>query len=203
MLHDVDTVVRSMLAEALPAGTAVRFDPPDPAWRAGGEAVGALLYRVVEDLAARAAAWSDVRDGNGRVTARVPVSRRYQLTYLLTAWAADVEREHALLGMALAGLGVGTSVPEQHLHGGLHDVALAVASPEFAPAPLDLWSALGIPPRASIELVLTAPVPMPVVTELAPAPAQVDLGIAGSRPPDPEPVRSVPPPRGRITESPA
>jgi len=202
VLEDVDTALRSMLTAALPAGTAVRFDPPEPSWR--GEAVGAFLYRVAEDLSARAAAWSDVRDVTGKVTARVPVSRRYQLTYLLTAWAEDVGREHALLGMALAGLGVGSSVPAQHLPESLPDVALAVASPEFPVAPLDLWSALGIPPRASFEVVLTAPMPVPVVTELAPVPDTVDLGLAGSPAAGAAPPRpSLPPPRGRITERPA
>jgi hypothetical protein len=205
VLHNVDAALRSMLAEALPAGTAVRFDPPEPSWRGGADTVGALLYRVVEDITARAAAWSDVRDGDGRVTARVPVERRYRSSYLVTAWAADPAREHALLGAALAGLGAGLTVPAAHLGEDLHDVEIAVASPEFPGAPMELWSALGVAPRASIEVVLTAPVPAKPVTDLAPAPDQVDLGVAAPGTPlDQEPDGPAPArPRGRITEQPA
>jgi uncharacterized protein DUF4255 len=204
VLHNVDAALRSMLADVLPAGTAVRFDPPEPSWRDGKDTVGALLYRVVEDVTARAAAWSDRRDEQGKVTARVPAERRYRASYLVTAWAADPEREHALLGDALAGLGVGPTVPAAHLSEDLHDVDIAVASPEFAGAPMELWSALGIGPRASIEVVLTAPVPLRPATDLSPAPEQVNLGVAAPGAPIPSaPARPTPPrPRGRITEQP-
>ena len=205
MLHNVDAALRSMLAEALPAGTAVRFDPPEPSWRGGKNTVGALLYRVVEDLTARAAAWTDARDEQGKVTARVPAERRYRSSYLVTAWAADPVQEHALLGAALAGLGGGPTVPLVHLSEDLHDVEIAVASPEFPGAPMDLWSALGVAPRASLEVVLTAPVPRTPATDLAPAPDQINLGVAAPGAPiDPAPDRPTPPrPRGKITEQPA
>lgn len=194
-----------MLADVLPAGTAVRFDPPEPSWRGGKDTVGVLLYRVVEDVTARAAAWSDLRDEQGKVTARVPAERRYRVSYLVTAWAADPEREHALLGDALAGLGVGPTVPAACLSEDLHNVEIAVASPEFAGAPMELWSALGIAPRASIEVVLTAPVPVRPATDLAPVPEEINLGLAApGAPMPPAPARpAASPPRGRITEQPA
>ena len=187
MLHEIDTALRSLLAAELPAGTAVRFDPPEVSWRGPQPVVGLFLHQVQEDVDSRVAAWSEERDADGALLGRRAPVRRYQVHYLLTGWAADVAREHELLGAALRGLARHDAVAAEHLTGSLLaaglPVLLAVARPGPAGARPELWSALGVVPRPAIDVLVTATVVPPLDTELTEPPARVDLAVAGRLPP--------------------
>jgi hypothetical protein len=189
VLHEIDTALRALLRTALPEGTAVRFDTPD---RDGATpAVNLFLHDVREDLTARAADWAEQRNAAGRLVGRQPPARRYHVHYLVTGWSTDPEAEHALLGIALATLALHDTVPEDHLVGSLREaelaVGLAVAHPDLPATPLEMWTALGIPPRAALDLVVTASLLPALVTDLAEAAARLDLGLAGQLPPPAEP----------------
>jgi hypothetical protein len=145
-----------------------------------------FLHRVREDLSARTASWVEHRDDRGRLLDRAAPARRYHVHYLLTAWGADSDHEHRLLGAVLAALAGHDTVPDQHLTGSLraagHPVALAVAHPELARSAPEFWRDLGLRPRAALDLVATAVLLPAVPTELAPPAQRVDLAVAGRLP---------------------
>lgn len=182
MLHEIDAVLRAALA----GGAAVDFATPDASWAAAvtGPTVNLFLCRVTEDPQAREGNWTEHRDGRGRVVGRQPPPRRYRAGYVLTAWDADAEAEHALLGAALGTLTAFDVVPAGLLVGSLgatgQPVTIDVGHPHLGSAK-PAWESLGIRPRAYLDVVVTVvAVPAPV-TDLAEAPDTVDLGI-GSAP---------------------
>jgi hypothetical protein len=208
MLQDADMTLRAVLAEGLPQGTALDFATPDQAWRAGagvGPAVNAYLVRLREDVRSRSAHWMTVYDEEDHVVGRQEPVRRIRAHYVLTAWAASAEDEHALLGAVLRTAAIGATVPARCLSGsleGLGDlVTLDVAHPDLPAFPLEGWSSLGIPPRACLDLVLTVPLVPAIARDLAGRPHTIDLGVAG-RVPAPASTRRSGSPRGRITEGP-
>lgn len=206
MLHEVDDVLRALLADALPDGVSVDFATPDASWSAGGSTVNLFLVRIGENPAAREGNWREIRDAHGRVTGRQPPPRRYRAGYVLTAWDAEPRVERALLGAALAGLGRCDVVPAELLAGSLADagqpVAVDVGHPDLTGS-APPWEALGIRPRAYLDVVVTVVAVPPPVTALAAPPDTVDLGIGAPAPDAPAPPGAVPPgavPRKRVRE---
>jgi hypothetical protein len=206
VLQDADATLRAVLLEGLPKGTALAFATPDQAWRTGigtGPAVNAYLVQLREDVNSRSAHWTTVYDNEDRALARQDPIRRIRVHYVLTAWAANAEEEHALLGVVLRTLMTGATVPARCLTGslaGLGDlVTLDVAHPDLAIFPLEAWSALGIPPRAGLDVVLTVPLVPATDRDLARRPDTVDLGV-GSRLPGRATPRQPGRPHRRITE---
>lgn len=187
MLHEVDETLRRVLCAGLPARTPVTFDAPAAPSSAHGETVTVFLHSVQEDVSARATGWIDDRDERGRVIERRLVPRRYRLGYLVTAYAADVPREHELLGAVLAVLAENEAVPQDCLTGSLAEVGgpvtLAVADPHASGTAAGMWQALGVPPRCSLELVVTAPLTPRALPEVAAPPSAIDLGIGQETPP--------------------
>lgn len=199
--------LRAVLAEGLPPGTRLDFATPDQAWRAGvgtGPAVNAYLVQLREDVLSRSAHWMTVYDDEDRAVGRQEPVRRIRAHYVLTAWAASAEDEHALLGAVLRTAATGATLPARCLAGsleGLGDlVTLDVAHPDLPAFPLEGWSSLGVPPRACLDLVLTVPLVPPVDHDLASRPVTIDLGISGRVPAPASPARRSGNPRGRITE---
>ncbi|MGH8574430.1 MAG: Pvc16 family protein, partial [Gammaproteobacteria bacterium] len=107
MLRDVDISLAAWLSGFLPPGTDVVFDLPSfdgPSARPDDRVVLALhLHDVREEGELTPGDWNELRNDEGRLVGRLPPQRRYRLTYLLTAWAADTLDEHELLGTVLAG----------------------------------------------------------------------------------------------------
>ncbi|AUI58311.1 DUF4255 domain-containing protein [Amycolatopsis sp. BJA-103] len=193
MFDEVDIALRSLLRESLPPEVVVRFDTPGENWIAecsGTETVGIFLHRVREDVAAGTPiGWSDERAPDGRVVRRTQEARRYELCYLVTAWADDIEREHLLLGAVLSACTRTARLSAAHLTGTLSaatsPVTVSVARPGLSSAPVDIWAALGLVARGCLDLVVVAPLAPPESGEPAPPPDSVDLGARTLRPPRP------------------
>jgi hypothetical protein len=216
VIHDADRSLAAWLATVLPDGVTITFEPPEPSWaqRSRSESfVGAFLYDIREDSSGLGSGPTAVRAPDGALVARQPPARRYRLSFLLTAWTADVTAGHELLGSVLAGCAAQDALPPGCLDGSLAQAGLPV-SLHCAPAgpaaqPLQLWPSLGIPPRTAVILVLTVPlIPVPR-TGLAPPVRRLDLDVAaepGGVSPRGDPhasdgARSAPArERGRITE---
>ncbi len=177
MIADVDASLRSLLrATALDGANAdVVFDPPTRQWsdQAGGSVVDAYLWEIREDLSRRHNDWEAVHNDQGRVTGRRPPLHRYRLRYLLTAWGGTTADEHRLLSAVLSALADEQAIPAEHVSGDLAEeglpVFLSIALPAEGdvPPPSDLWGALGIAPRAALDLVVVAPLPRPAATTAA------------------------------------
>jgi hypothetical protein len=200
VLHETDAALRGLLGQGLPAGTTLRFEAPEPSWGAEGPVLGLLLHRIEEDPAGRVGSATEHRDPSGRLLGRRAPSRRYRTHYLLTGWGPDVTVGHQVLGAALCALSGHETVPPAHLTGSLsrggRPVTLTVAPP-VTDEPL--WRALGLRPRAALEVRLTVTLVADLDTDLTPAPERVDLGVAGRLP---APVVAAEPkrPAKRITE---
>jgi Pvc16 N-terminal domain len=199
VIHHVDAAVTALLRSALPEGVDVRIEPFTVASR--GDAVVAFLHRVVEDVTARAASWSDELDERGRVVARTLPPRRYRFCYAITAWADDRAVEHARLGAVLDTLACLLHVPVECLPPQLRSgppIDLDVAHPDLPGLSADLWAVLGVPPRSFLDVVLSVTLTPKVITPLAPPPSEVDLGVRAPVP-TPAPVSALPP-QHRIRE---
>lgn len=194
MLHEIDAALRALLRSGLPDDTTVRFDTPDGTWR--GPWLDVFLHGVREDLSARNATWTEQRDPAGRLIGRQPPWRRYFVQYLVTGWGEDPEDEHRLLGMAMALLAQHDVVPADHLGGSLRaaelPVGIAVAHPEFGAVTADIWSALRIPPRAALDVTVSATLVPALVTNLAEPARSVDLGMGQTLPPPVTPASARP-----------
>ena len=201
MIHDADRSLAAWVGTMLPPGTAVRFDAPRPAWvRDPPEQafVDVFLYDIAEDINGLSAEAALIRDPDGRPVAWQPQTRRYRLSYLLTAWSAEVSADHELLGSVMAGFAGVPVIPAEFLHGTLVDAGLPVEV-QCAPSrdrgagttpAAGLCQALGVPPRAALALVVVAPLVPAPRAELAPPVRSLDLDMAvlaappGQQPPE-------------------
>jgi Pvc16 N-terminal domain len=186
VLNDVDQSLRSLIQSAVPTNGGpplVAFQPPTPDWAAEltDPTINLFLYDVREDTDGQTSDDADVRDGGGRVVGRQPPMRKYQLSYLVSAWTKDPEEEHAILGAILASVPDEPAIPIEHLRGRLIDqglpVRIKVGVPLTGANTWDLWSALGTPPRTAIEVVVTAPLVPEIRTDLAPPAEKLELGV--------------------------
>jgi hypothetical protein len=166
VIHEVDDVLRSWVLDEVLAGTEVEvaFDAPTSEWAARRNAptVNLFLYDVREDLARRHHGLIADHDEQGVVVARHDPPRWFKLSYLVTAWTNRPQDEHRLLSALLAGFLRREVLPTDRLAGSLAELGLPVPVTIALPpgedrALADVWSALGGELKASLDLVVSAP----------------------------------------------
>jgi hypothetical protein len=192
VLNDVDRSLRSLIEAVVATADgppAVSFAPPTPEWTEAqdGPVLNLFLYDVREDLDGQSSDEIDIRDHDGKVIGRLPPPRKYQLSYLASAWCdEDAEAEHELLGSLLATVPNEPGIPADHLTDRLAGqglpVRIKVGVPVTGANTWDLWSALGTPPRTAIEIVVTAPLVPGLRTDLAPPAVKFELGVTKEPP---------------------
>lgn len=172
MIAEVNRALTGLLEPLLPPGCEIHFGAP----ARGGKALSWFLADVREDEKAAETDWTDVRDDTGRVVARRPPVRRFDLHYLVTA----EEDDPALLDAVLTAADPGRRVPAALLPAALagHPVTLRLTGGPIAPAD-----------RTTLRVLVSAPLVLQPVTEVAPPAEDVRLGVAvpGGRPPAPPP----------------
>jgi hypothetical protein len=185
VIADADKSLANFLASALGAGTTVTFETPTDEWAKAQKrpALSCFLHRVVEDIGRRNSDWADERGPDGRVGARQPPVRHYQLHYQVSAWAKSVEEEHRLLGQVMEACLIGETIAPEHLAGVLEGeeqpllVRLGVPMQDPGPQAHDVWSSLGMPLRASIDLTLVAPLRPALDVDIAPPAEELTMDI--------------------------
>jgi hypothetical protein len=185
MIDDVDASLRAMLEAAFGRGTTIRFEPPTPEWSAAlkGATIDLFLYDITEDTERRSSDWEDRRDDNGRMIGRQPPVRYYRLSYLVSAWGKSTEDEHALLSGVMRACLIGEVLPPQFCRGSLTEedsrvlVRLCLPCSDPPARTHDLWSSVGQPARASLELAIVAPLRPALVTDLAPPAEEISLNM--------------------------
>jgi hypothetical protein len=194
VLNDVDQSLRSLIqaavAEAGDGGEPplVSFEPPTPEWADAqdGPVINLFLYDVREDLDGQTSDDVDVRGDDGKVIGRQRPPRKYQLSYLASAWCGDAEAEHTLLAAILATVPDEPGIPDEHLSGRLVDqglpVRIKVGMPVTRANTWDLWSALGTSPRTAVDIMVTAPLVPELRTDLAPPAVKFELGVTKEPP---------------------
>jgi hypothetical protein len=156
MIARVDDYLEAVMTAALKGRkVAISFESP-PETPTGRDAVlSLLLYDVREELDRRGGDGEDIWKDDRRVGHRPP-DRYYRLRYLITARAKDVRDEHQILGDLVENLPVppfgrdatGMADPDEE------PIVVEIALPidVGGPSITDVWSALGVAPRASLDL---------------------------------------------------
>lgn len=167
MISEIDEALRSLIrAEVLAGGSdvSIAFDCPDSEWSSqqNSPAFNLYLYDVSENLVRREVAYEPVRDETGRVVDRRPPPRRFDLSYIVSAWTQRVEDEHRLMDEMLVCLLSHEYLPAEHLPEELAEQPLPVRLVAGRPRPesrraTDVWNALGGTLKPSIDLVITTP----------------------------------------------
>jgi uncharacterized protein DUF4255 len=167
MIQEVDESLRALVKrEALNGSKAdVTFDAPTREWasRRNAPTVDLYLYDIREDLERRETFLQDIRGNDGFVVSRRPPSRRFKLSYLVTAWTQRAEDEHRLLSSLLSCFLAHQRMPPDLLIGSLSELGEKVLISIALPPPQDrsisdVWSALGGELKPSLDLVINAPV---------------------------------------------
>ena len=190
VLHDVDESVRSFLRLRcqITNDIEVSFDAPTRDWsaRRNTPTVDVFLYDLRENLDRRQTLLEDHRDESGMVDRRVPPTRWFNCSYLITAWTQRAEDEHRLLSSVLMGFLTDHTLPREVLAGALalseRAVYITIARPPGQDRSIsDIWSAVGGELKPSLDLVVV--VPFEPLTESLPFGPPVmeapSVGVAG------------------------
>ena len=150
MLTDLEETLKKLLIRDLPIPNGeveVSFDLPKRDWGAGRvkPTVNLYLYDIVQNTELRRNDWVVERDDDGKA-AKFKPPNRINVTYLVTAWAGQVEDEHRLVWRTLSVLLRHPELPEDMLQGALRDayepIQAQVLATDDIPNPADLWNVL-------------------------------------------------------------
>jgi hypothetical protein len=163
VIHDLDDTLKELLVQKVPIDPAaidIKFEMPSKEWATGiaRPTINLFLYDLRENHELRSNQRYLVRSGGVASESRAPV--RIDLTYLITAWTADVSDEHQLLGRLLTTLLRYPLLPDEVLKGAMTIQPLPlqawIAQPERTPNAWDFWSSLDGRLKAAISYVVTA-----------------------------------------------
>lgn len=177
MIHEVDEAVESFLEREVLNGSGVEvvFDAPTKEWasRRTSPTIDVYLYDIREDANRRQVGTYETRDEGGGLVARTAPARFFKLSYLVTAWTQRPIDEHRLLATLLTSFLCHKVMPERYLVGSIEAIKLPLLVEIAKPPPenrqiSEVWSALGGELKASLDLVLTAPVSAETVPVTAP-----------------------------------
>ncbi len=166
MISDLDETLRRLLIEEIPIKNGeveVKFDLPNREWAAklSRPTLNLYLYDMRENVDLRDTDWIVERDEAGRAVKRKP-ARRVDLSYTITAWAADVQDEHRILTRVLRTLFQYKALPADRLQGNLEGETLPLyvrtADPDTMPDAFELWTVLDNELKPAVNLVITLPI---------------------------------------------
>jgi hypothetical protein len=173
MLPEIHLALQRLLYDygGIPATEVdVRFEAPTKEWidTLTRPTIDLFLHYVRENTELRQTAFSTTKV-NGRGVRQLP-ARRVDLHYLVSAITTDLDDEHRLLWRTLATLMRHAYLPPEALPEELRDLdpplVAQITQPKDGPSPVEVWTALGAPPRPSLEYVLTAPLDLEVAFEV-------------------------------------
>jgi hypothetical protein len=165
MIDELDEVLRQLLMRELPIKNReveIKFEQPGREWsaRLSRPTLNLFLYDVRENQKLRQTQpmWEILQNPDGTVSKRrKPV--RVDLHYMITAWAAEPDDEHRLLGRALMALFRFPHLPDDLLPESLRrqpaPVSIMVAQYDELRNPTEVWQVLDNEMRPAIALILT------------------------------------------------
>ena len=166
LIADVDEALRSLLGRELGPrgyeGVEVHFECPSRAWskQAESPAVNVFLHGVGEADERRVGGWQRARSDDGNRDLEPP--SLLACRYVVTAWTATAEEEHGLLSQVLAVLRAHPRLPADVLADPLRTLAArhpveSRIGKRVLERPESFWRAVDGPFKASLGLVVTAP----------------------------------------------
>lgn len=165
MIDALDETLRQLLIREIPIKNGevdIAFDQPKREWsaRLNRPTLNLFLFDLHENKKLRQTQpmWAIERQPNGTATKRRKETR-YDLYYLVTAWATEPDDEHRLLSRSLLALMRQPHLPEElmpeALRGQPLPVPITVAQEEHFRNQADLWGAMDNEWRPGIPLVIT------------------------------------------------
>lgn len=181
MIDALDTSLERFLRRVVPLESGqvdVVFGAPDRDWSAqrSRPTVGLFLHSVTPAPSRAKVGTRQYSDGPSiKREVAVPIMA---FRYMITVWVADAADEHRLLGAVLRTLASSHKLPVEDLEPELKSLSstpeLSLIGEKDAPL-LDLWSALGVSPRASIDLTVFMPAGPAIVLDTAAPPSEMSL----------------------------
>jgi hypothetical protein len=165
MIDALDETLRQLLIREIPIKNGevdIAFDQPKREWsaRLNRPTLNLFLFDLHENKKLRQTQpmWTIERQPNGTATKRRKETR-YDLYYLVTAWATEPDDEHRLLSRSLLALMRQPHLPEELMPEALRHqplpVPFMVAQEEHLRNQADLWGAIDNEWRPGIPLVIT------------------------------------------------
>ncbi len=183
MIDQLDDALRDFLIRELPVReneVDIAFDQPKREWsaRLSRPTINLFLRDIRENTKLRTPgpAFQDRRTGD--MVSVLHHGLRFDLFYLVTAWAKDPLDEHRILSRMLSALFRLRAVPEdilaEHVPGQENGVALKLAQYDTQGGVSDLWSVLDNELRPAIDMVATATI-QPYVDTTVPIVRSLDI----------------------------
>lgn len=182
MIDALDRSLEKFLRRVVPLESSqvdVVFGAPDKDWSAqrARPAVGMFLHSISPAPSRAAAGVRTLRESDTIERARdLPIMA---MRYLITVWVADPSDEHRLLGQILRAVASHNSLPAEDREPELMDlwgpVTLSLIG-EAERTVFEMWTALGVSPRAAIDLTVYIPAGKPIQmgTEKPPTRLEID-----------------------------
>ena len=189
MIDALDRSLEAFLRRVVPLEPSqvdVVFGAPDKDWSAqrARPAVGMFLHSITPAPSRAAAGVRTIRQGNDIERARdMPIMA---LRYLVTVWVADPSDEHRLLGQVLRSIAMHNVLPRRDREPELQSLGGSITLSLIGEAErtvFEMWTALGVSPRASIDLTVYIPAGLPAVSETAAPPTRVEVETADQNEP--------------------
>lgn len=170
MIDDLDRSIKNLLETRLDPmlkkDIEISFETPDDKFGPSSMAINVFLYDVRENQELRSNDWSLSVENHVPGARRVPPVR-VDCSYLVTAWAGDIQAEHHLLGEVMTFLSRYPHLPREVLEGQLLKQELPLPSAALQPGRLqsvaEFWQALGGKPKAAFDYTVTIAVPSQVI----------------------------------------
>lgn len=162
MINDLDETLRALLVlkgPIDPSAIDIRFELPSRDWAASvtRPTINLFLYDVRENHELRSNQRFLARNGAVGTQTRAPA--RVDLSYLITAWTAEISDEHQLLGRVLATLLRFQELPADVLRGSMQTQPLParawIAQPDRMPHPWEFWGHVDHGMKAGLNFVVT------------------------------------------------
>ena len=184
MLHVLNQCLEAFFRSEVPLPSAdvdVSFQTPDSEWSSKLTRPTVSLYlHEVRRSPQRAVTGTVTRNVNG-VHTRDMLAPFIRVRYAISVWTNEATDEHRVLGSLLSLVATAGSLPPAFLQSPLdqlgNNVELTLAGDDSQTG-FSLWGALGVPPRAAVELIVVLPVSSPATRVVPAPPTSVGLGVA-------------------------
>jgi hypothetical protein len=181
VIDELDRCLERWLRAAVPLPSSVAeigFDPPERDWesRRSTPLVDLFLYALAPSKD-RAARGSRVVAHEGGL-ARIQQSPMVEARYLVSVWGGGPAVEHDLLGRIMNLLAASRGIPDEHLSDAMRTLRPAptvLLAPDATTSATDLWSALSIPPRPAVQMLIQTPAGAPVPVQANDPPTALRL----------------------------
>lgn len=189
MIDELDRCLEKWLRAAvpLPASVAeISFDPPERDWesRRSTPLLNLFLYSLTPSKD-RAATGSKLIEQAGGL-AREPVMPVVEARYLISVWGGGSGVEHDLLGRVMNLLAASRAIPLEFLSDALRAAKPAPSlslAPDETTSATQLWSALSVPPRPAVQMLIYTPTGLPVPVMANDPPTSMQLYTSDAREP--------------------